>query len=253
MDRIIYTAMNGASRLMEHQSVLTNNMANASTPGFREQIAMYRSVPMGDGDSYSTRVSTVAATPGHSFAVGPMQSTGRALDVALNGEGWFTFQTPDGEAYSRNGALQVGFNNLLQNAQGQPVLSEQNAPIEVPPGASLTIASDGTITAVGAGDPPNTILNLGRLKLVNPPPTAMIHGDDGLFRTVDAQGQTLPAQQADATLKVTSGVLEGSNANPISSMVGMIENSRRYEMQMQVLKNVDTNEQRANGLLSVSG
>lgn len=250
MDRIVYTAMNGAARINDMQAVLTNNMANANTPGFREQVALYRSVPMTDGTGTPTRVSTVASTPGNNFALGTMQSTGRTLDVALTSDGWFAYDTAQGEAYSRNGALQVGVNNVLVNNLGQPVLSEQNAPIAVPERATLTIASDGTITALGAGDQPNNIVNLGRLKVVNPPNDQLVHGDDGMFRM--AAGGTAPAPTFDPALKVLSGVLEGSNANPMSSMVGLIENARRYEMQMQVIKSADANEQKANGLLSLS-
>jgi flagellar basal-body rod protein FlgF len=249
MDRIIYTAMNGAARINETQAVLSNNMANANTSGFREQVAMYRSVPMLDGSGLPTRVSTVASTPGSSFAVGAMQSTGRALDLALTGRGWFAFQTGDSEAYSRSGELQVGADNILVNTKGQPVLSEQNAPIAIPEGATLTIASDGTITALGAGDAPNNLVNLGRLKLVDPPEADLRHGDDGMFRTAD--GQAAPAVPASQALQVLSGALEGSNANPMASMVGMIENARRYEMQMQVIRNADSNEQKANGILSL--
>jgi flagellar basal-body rod protein FlgF len=251
MDHIVYTAMNGAARINDMQAVATNNMANANTPGFREQIALYRSVPMLDGTGAATRVSTVATTPGSNFAIGAMQSTGRALDVALASDGWFAYQTPQGEAYSRAGALQVGANNTLENAQALPILSEQGQPIQVPPGATLTIASDGTITALGAGDQPNNLTQLGRLKIVNPQNTSLVHGDDGMFRTAD--GQPAPAAVPDPALKVLSGVLEGSNANPTSSMVALIANARRYEMQMQVLKTADDNEQRANGLLSTNG
>jgi flagellar basal-body rod protein FlgF len=249
MDHIVYTAMNGAARINDMQAVATNNMANANTPGFREQIALYRSVPMLDGTGAATRVSTLATTPGNNFAIGSMQSTGRSLDVALASDGWFAYQTPQGEAYSRAGALQVGANNTLENSQGQPILSEQSAPIQVPPGATLTIASDGTITALGAGDQPNNLTQLGRLKIVTPQNTSLVHGDDGMFRTAD--GQPAPAALPDPALKVLSGVLEGSNANPTSSMVALIANARRYEMQMQVLKTADDNEQRANALLSV--
>lgn len=153
MDRIIYTAMNGAARITEQQAAISNNMANVNTTGFREQIALYRSVPVTDGVSLPTRVSTVASTPGNSFEMGNMQTTGRDLDVALASEnGWIAVQTPQGEAYTRGGSLQVGINGLLQTSLGQPVLSDQGGPIDVPDQASLTITSDGTITAIGAGD-----------------------------------------------------------------------------------------------------
>lgn len=252
MDRILYTAGNGASRIGEQQAAISNNMANVSTPGFREQVAWFRSVPVFDGTSLPTRVSTVASTPGHSFKMGPMQTTGRELDVALAGPGWLAVQTPQGEAYTRAGNLQVGVNGLLQTALGQPVLSDQNGLIDVPEMATLTIASDGTITALGAGDPPNNILNLGRLKLVSPPDALLVHGDDGVFRMPAINGQPAPPLQASPALRVTSGVLEGSNVSPVKAMVGMIENARRFEMQMQVIQQADKNAERANGLLSTS-
>lgn len=253
MDRIIYTAMNGAARITEHQAALSNNMANVNTPGFREQIALYRSVPVNDGVSLPTRVSTVASTPRNNFEMGNMQTTGRDLDVALaSSNGWIAVQTPQGEAYTRAGSLQVGVNGLLQTSLGQPVMSDQNGIIDVPDQASLTITSDGTITAIGAGDAPNNILNLGRIKLVNPPEAQLVHGDDGVFRLAPVNGQPAPPAPADPSLRVLSGVLEGSNTNPMAAMVGMIENARRFEQQMQVVQRADRNAERANGILSVS-
>lgn len=141
MDRIIYTAMNGAARITEHQSVLANNMANVNTTGFREQIAMYRSVPVTDGVSLPTRVSTVASTPRNNFEMGNMQTTGREMDVALaSSNGWFAVQTPQGEAYTRGGSLQVGINGQLQTSLGQPIVSDQGGVIDVPDQAALTIS-----------------------------------------------------------------------------------------------------------------
>ncbi|MEB3098522.1 flagellar basal body rod protein FlgF [Achromobacter sp. D10] len=253
MDRIIYTAMNGAARITEHQAALSNNMANVNTPGFREQIALYRSVPVTDGVSLPTRVSTVASTPRNSFQMGNMQTTGRDLDVALSSErGWIAVQTPQGEAYTRAGSLQVGINGLLQTSLGQPVLSDQGGPIDVPDQAALTITSDGTITAIGAGDAPNNILNLGRIKLASPPNEQLVHGDDGVFRLAPVNGQPAPPAPADPGLRLLSGVLESSNTNPMAAMVGMIANARRFEQQMQVIQQSDRNAERANGILSVS-
>src|SRR5690606_19720657 len=92
-------------------------------------------------------------------------------------------QAPDGdEAYTRAGEFSVSAQNLLVNQQGLPVMSADGAPIEIPERGSITFASDGTITALGAGDNPADIQILGQLKLVNPPPETMSRGDDGLFR-----------------------------------------------------------------------
>ncbi|MFJ1298805.1 flagellar basal body rod protein FlgF [Pseudomonadota bacterium AL_CKDN230030165-1A_HGKHYDSX7] len=253
MDRIVFTAMNGATRITEHQAAISNNLANVNTPGFREQISMLRSVPMTDGTSLPTRVSTVATTPGSKFTLGDVQTTGRDLDVALAGQGWLAIQTPQGEAYTRAGNLTVGINGVLQTANGVPVLSDQNGIIDIPDQASLTIASDGTITGIGAGDPPNNILNLGRIKLVNPPEQQLVRGDDGLFRlTAQANGQPAGPLPADPALRVLSGVLENSNVSAAGAMVGMIDNARRYEMQMQVITEANRNAERANSILSAT-
>lgn len=252
MDRIIYTAMNGAARTLEQQSVISNNMANANTTGFREQFAMYRAVPIvGDG-SLGTRISTVANTPGFNTTLGSVNLTGRSTDVALEGEGWLAVQTPQGEAYTRNGSLVVGANGLLQNSRGQPVLSADNAVIAVPEGAELTIAGDGTITALGAGDPAADIQQIGQLKLVNPPAAELVRGDDGLFRRAPVNGQPAPPLPQDPLVRVVSGALESSNVNTVESMVGMIDNARRYEMQMKVISSASENASRANGILSAS-
>lgn len=253
MDHIIYTAMNGAARISEQQSTLSNNLANVNTAGFREQLSMYRSVPVNDGISLPTRVSTIAATPGSNFQLGAVHSTGRELDVAMSGRGWLAVQTAQGEGYTRAGDLQIGTNGVLQTSQGQPVLSDQNAPIDVPDQAELTIASDGTISALGAGDTPNNLVTLGRLKLVSPPQAQLVHGDDGVFRMPpQANGQPAGPLPADPSLHVTSGALESSNSSPTAAMVGLIENARRFEMQMQVISESNTNADKANGILAVS-
>lgn len=251
MDRLVYTAMNGASRTLENQAVISNNMANANTPGFREQLAMYRAVPIVGEGTMDTRISVVANTPGNNFALGNIQSTGRELDVAITGPGWLAVQTEGGEAYTRNGGLQIGANGLLQNYRGDPVLSADNAVIDVPEGATLTFSVDGTITALGAGDPPDNILVLGQLKLVNPPEAQLQHGDDGLFRMPPGEdGEPAAPLPMDPLVRITSGAIEGSNVSPVEAMVGMIDNARRFEMQMKIIQHADTNSQRANELLS---
>lgn len=248
MDRIVYTALAGANRTLESQASISHNMANVATSGFRAQLSMYRSVPL-VGDGLDTRVSTVTSTPTSDFSMGPMQTTDRELDIALAGPGWLTVQTPNGEeAYTRAGGLQVGVNGLLQTSQGLPVLSAENQPIAVPESARITFGTDGSVNALGAGDPPNDLMLLGQLKLVNPPTNELVRGDDGLFRRV-ADGQAEPALP-DANVRIMGGVLEGSNVNPAQAMVGMIESQRRFEMQMKVISTANENAQRANGLLS---
>src|SRR5690554_1150322 len=245
MDRIVYTAASGASRVLEHQSIVSNNLANASTAGFREELAMYRAVPMQGHNSLPTRVSTATASAASSFQQGGMAETGHALDLAIRGEGWFAVQTPEGEAYTRAGEFAVNAENLLVTQSGMPVLSADGAPIEIPERGTLTFSDDGQITVLGAGDNPNDIQNIGMVKLVNPPAEDMVRGGDGLFRLADGN-----IAQPDVQVRMISGFVERSNVNPAEAMVNMIANARLFDMQMQVIKEATTNADRANGILS---
>lgn len=246
MDHLIYTAMSGASRTLEQQAVISNNLANVSTRGFREQLSMYRAVPVvGQAGEFQTRASTVTTTSGSLMGQGAMAETGHALDLAIAGEGWFAVQTPDGEAYTRAGDLSISADNVLVTAIGRPVLSDDDAPIDIPERGSVTFASDGTITALGAGDNPRDIQILGQLKLVNPDPQDLIRSDDGLFRL--PEGQAAPA---DPQVRVVAGFVEQSNVSPAQAMVGLIANARRFEMQMKMIQDASSNAERANSILA---
>ncbi|MBW2958053.1 flagellar basal body rod protein FlgF [Hafnia paralvei] len=251
MDHAIYTAMGAASQTLEQQAITANNMANASTPGFRAQLAALRAVPV-EGDSIETRTLVTASTPMHDMSMGKLDYTERPLDVALQQDGWLAVRNADGtEAYTRNGNLQINTAGQL-TSQGNLVIGD-NGPIAIPDRAEITIAADGTITALGAGDQPNTTTQVGRLKLVKATSQEMAHGDDGLFHlTPEAQQQRGATLTLDPEMRLMPGVLEGSNVKPVDTMVDMIANARRFEMQMKVIRSVDDNEQKANQLLSLS-
>jgi flagellar basal-body rod protein FlgF len=252
MDRLIYTAMTGASQALEQQTVVANNLANTSTTGFRAQLANFRAVPMsfGDGSSVNddtTRTFVLSATPRADMTPGPISRTGNPLDVAIQGPGWLAVQTPDGnEAYTRAGNLHVDENGQLLTATNLPVIGG-NGPIAVPPGAAVTIGKDGTVSALAPGNPPNTVAMIDQLKLVNPPENTMLRGDDGLFRTAD--GNPAPA---DPAVAIAPESLEGSNVNPVAAMVSMITNARQFQLQTKMLQTADQNEQTANQLLNFS-
>ncbi len=245
MDRMIYTAMTGASASMHRQQVLANNLANASTPGFRAELSTFRAVPV-RGDGASTRVFALEATAGHSETPGAISQTGRDLDVAARGNAYFAVQGLDGtEAYTRAGALEVNTEGTLVNAQGLPMLSD-GGPLVVPSNATLGIGEDGSVTARVGNQPPQV---LGRLKLVTPDADNRLQrSEDGLFR--GPQGTALPA---DTQARMQSGALEGSNVNPIEAMVGMIAVARQFEVQMRMLQNGEKNDQTASRLLSLNG
>ncbi len=245
MDRMIYVGMSGAKQALEQQASVANNMANVSTPGFRAQLNNFRAVPV-VGDALATRAMVVAETPGADMRAGALIKTGRALDVAVQGDGWLTVQMPDGgEAYTRVGNLQLGANGQLLTMESRPLLGS-DGPLVVPPGSSLVVTGEGMVSALGPGESIQGAAEVGRLKLVNPAVADLERGDDGFFR----MRAGAPAPQADPKVRLLSGTLEGSNVNPVAVMVDMIANARRFEMQMKTLQTAESNDQQANKLLA---
>jgi flagellar basal-body rod protein FlgF len=246
MDRLIYTAMTGASAAAQRQAVLSNNLANVSTNGFRAELSTFRAVPV-RGDGATTRVMAVEATAGHLDTPGAAQRTGRSLDAMTTGNSWFAVQALDGtESYTRNGSFEVSPEGTLLTGNGLVVLDDGGAPITVPTGAQVAIGLDGNLSAKTGNQPPTSI---GRLKLVTPAAEDPLRrGDDGLFRA--RSGDPLPF---DANARLNVGVLEGSNVNAIEAMVGMIQTARQFETQMRLLQTAESNDRSAGQLLGLQG
>ncbi len=246
MDRLIYTAMTGASHILQQQASVSQNLANTNTPGFRSAIDVFRSVPL-VGEGLPTRTFVVDSTAGTDFTPGAMQPTGRALDVAIDGKGWIAVQDGSGnEAYTRNGSFQVLPNGILQTRGGLNVMGDAG-PITIPPDSEVTIAKDGTISTVPSGTKASQVVVVGRIKLTNPPEAQMVRGEDSLFRTLDGN----PAD-ADASVTVVAGNLESSNVNMVESMVNMITLARQFETQMKLLSTADANAKAASTLLNIN-
>lgn len=245
MDKLIYTAMTGASHTLEQQAAVSQNLANTNTPGFRAAINTFRAVPL-VGEGLATRSFVVDSTAGADFSEGVMEPTARPLDVAVKGQGWIAVQAADGrEAYTRNGSFQVTPGGLLQTRNGLNVQGDAG-PITLPPDTQVTIAQDGTISTVPLANQPGSAVVIGRIKLTNPPQNTMLRGDDGLFRAKDGK----PAE-ADAQVTVLSGFLESSNVNAVEAMVNMISLARQFETQMKMLTTADNNARQASKILSV--
>ena len=246
MDRLIYTAMTGASQAFMRQAGVANNLANASTTGFRAMEHRFRAVPV-QGPGAPTRAFVVDASVANVFDQGPLMATGRPLDVAVQGAGWIAVEGANGtEAYTRAGNLQVNVNGQLQTASGLNVLGD-GGPIAIPPDNNITISPDGTVSAVPLFGTPNNVNVVGRIKLVNPPENQLVRGDDGLFRV---QGGA-PAE-VDENVKLAAATLEGSNVNPVDSMVSMISLARQFETQIKMLQTADANANKASQILSMN-
>jgi len=236
--------MTGAKQIMLAQAVNNHNIANVNTVGFRADAVSFVSQPI-YGAGYPTRVNAVASDSGTDYSTGVMQSTGRELDVAVNGKGYIAVQGLDGkEAYTRAGDLRVSADGAVTTASGLPVLTEQG-PLNVPPATTITLGSDGTVSVVPLGLTPSAISQTDVIKLVNPPTQSLQKGDDGLLRLKD--GGKAPT---DPTVTLTSGVLESSNVNAAQSLINMIELQRLYEFQVKSMNSADQNEQTAEQLMS---
>jgi flagellar basal-body rod protein FlgF len=181
VDRLIYLSMAGAKATLQRQDSLANNLANASTTGFRAEMQAFRAVPV-RGEGATTRAYVLESTIGHDSRPGAMQATGRSLDVAMQGNAWLAVQSLDGtEAYTRAGALEVDAQGQIVTPAGLPVLGD-GGPITVPLNAQVEIGVDGSISSSVGNARPQPV---GRLKLVTPE-APLIRGTDGLFRAGDA-------------------------------------------------------------------
>lgn len=247
MDKSLYIGMSGAKQNMLAQRAHANNLANANTTGFKRDFAQARSMPV-FGEHHPTRAYAMTERPGTDLSAGALMDTGRKLDVAVEGDGWLAVQNGQGEeVFGRSGSLQVDVNGLLRNRNGDLVMGN-GGPVALPPFDSLEIGADGTISIVPAGGPPDQLVDIDRLKLVNPPADALEKGEGGYLRRKPDQALDGP-EPPDGNLRVATGFLEASNVNAVSEMISNLQLSRQYEMQVKVMSTSQSNSEAAARLL----
>jgi flagellar basal-body rod protein FlgF len=245
MDRMIYTAMSGAKHILNQQATTAHNLANATSTGFKAQVDSFRAVPV-QSQGLPTRAFVTDATVSADFQPGAIQATNRNLDVAIQGKGWLAVQRADGsEGYTRNGSLKMNENGVLQTATGLTLLGD-GGPISIPPDVELTIAKDGTVSAVSSGSIPGATNVIGRLKLVNPDEASLTRADDGTFVT------STGTAEIDPNVTLVGGALESSNVNVVDAMVTMISLARQFETQMKLIQSAENNANKASQLMNMS-
>lgn len=236
MNELLASAMASSKQIMQAQAVNTNNLANASTTGFRAELAFVTSQQSGGG---------VYSTP--DLSPGAVKTTGRSLDVAIAGEGWFSITAQNGtEAFSRRGDFHVDSFGQLSDGSGNAVMGN-SGPIALPPYNSIEIGTDGTISIVPLGQTPNTMAVVDRIQLVTVADGGLERGDDGLMRLKEGVTAT-----ADASVKVVSGSLEGSNVSVVTEMINMIDLARRFESQVQLMRSAEENSSALAKIMSMS-
>ena len=246
MDRALYVGMSGAMQTLLAQTANSNNLANASTTGFRAQLVDAQSVAVG-GVGLPSRVNAQLLDQGWDASPGAVTQTGKDLDISLKDGDWLAVQASDGsEAYTRAGNLSVDAYGQLMTGSGQPVLGD-NGPISVPPYSSIKIGADGTISIVPAGQSPNTVATVGRLRVVQAGPTQLGRGEDGLMRAVS--GVSLDSASGET---VVAGSLEGSNVDLATTMVTMIQLARQFDLQTKLMQTAEDNSSAASSLVRMS-
>jgi flagellar basal-body rod protein FlgF len=247
MDRLIYTAMTAMNAAMDRQRVVANNLANASTPGFRQEIFAVTPATLKDG-SLEARAPARGNVRGADMKTARVVPTGNPLDVALEGKALIAFQSPDrqGEIYSRRGDLRVAASGVLENGEGLAVLGESGAPITVPPGFSISLAADGTVLASDPAAPNAAAEAIDRIRLVNPEGSPLAKGIDSFLKVPG--GGVLPP---DPTARLKPGALEMSNVETADTLVQMIEAQRAFEQRAKIIATAGTLDEAGSGLMAL--
>jgi len=252
MSQALWVAKTGLDAQQTRMAVVSNNLANVNTTGFKQGRAvfedlLYQNVRQPGGQSsqdtilpsgmnLGTGVRVVATEK--MFTQGSLLQTENALDVAINGRGFFQIEKPDGEfAYTRDGTFQLNDQGELVTSSGYRV----QPAINIPEGAqSITIGLDGTVSVkVPGATTPSAVGTLETADFINPVGLQPI--GENLYVETAASG---PAQTGTAGLNgfgsIIQGSLEGSNVNVVAELVNMIETQRAYEMNS---KAISTNDQ----------
>jgi len=239
MDKFIFTAVSAAQRTLQAQQVRANNLANADTPGFRANVELASSQALA-GYGYDDVHLARGMADAVSTRNGTVRDTGRALDVAVNGNGYLAVEYDNGEAYTRAGAIDIDANGAL-SVNGRPLLGE-GGPIVLPPHTAVDIANDGTISVMPEGGTLTQIID--RLRLVSADGAQLAKNEAGLIVTRD--GEPLAA---DPNVTVRGRALEGSNVSAVEEMVAVMSLNRSFELQMKMFKASDSMNESGNRLI----
>jgi flagellar basal-body rod protein FlgG len=251
MNDALYIAATGMQTQQTAVDTIANNMANASTPGYKSgrvnfQELMYRepvthpdpasaNAAADDGLSQGSGVGVASLVK--SFSPGTVSATTNPMDLAIKGDGFVEVQMADGStAYWRGGTLQVGTDGWLATAQGQ--LLKPQIRVDRAAGTTLAIGSDGKVTARRAGAKDVELGQLALKVFANEP--ALKPLGDGLYQATDASGDALAVQPGDASAAsfVQSGQ-EQSNVVLVDEMVNLMMAQRAYEMNLKVIQTAD--------------
>lgn len=241
MANYVNNIMHAVRQAMRAVGVNNNNLANANTIGFKEEHVDFQKVltnPPGGAEV------TNAEKMYYDTNQGQLQITDRSLDVALKGSGFLTIQAKSGEeVYSRSGSLQISSDRFLVDTAGNYVLGDQG-PISIPAAKRIEISENGIVSILPDDPSKHQMEEIARLRLVNPSAQQLSKGEDGYFRLPDGEYAS-----EDPAVKLVPGALEGSNVDPVESMVNLIQLSRDFEQYINMIRTQNENDQQAQQIL----
>ncbi|KJS26230.1 MAG: flagellar basal body rod protein FlgF [Hyphomonadaceae bacterium BRH_c29] len=222
MSNAIYTMLGRQQGLMQEMQVVANNLANSSTTGYKSDRAMFGEFLVATGSQSSSL--SMGGLAGHSFAMaqGALKITGGQLDLAIQGDGFFLVDAPQGQRLTRAGNFQISPDGKLVDANGSALLSAGGSPINIPQNASqIRIASDGTVSvSSGDGIPPQDVGQVGVVTVDQE--ATLVRDSNSYFSAPDGHK---PAENNE----IVQGALEQSNVSPVLEVARMIEVQRAYE------------------------
>lgn len=238
MDPVLYTSLSSATIDFSREGISANNLANVNTPGFKADLFAAQTMYMPNGgEGYNDVMQAMAVQMPNRIDLtpGPLMTTSRDLDLAVDGDGWFAVQSGNGEAYTRAGNFIIDSNGMLTTAAGQPVLGD-GGPISIPPAQRIDIGRDGTISIIPLDAKPNEVAVLDRIKLVQLDGKQAYKDENGLIR-LQGGAKAVPSTE----IKLVQGALEGSNVSAIDQMINLISTGREFDASLKLMQAVDEN------------
>jgi flagellar basal-body rod protein FlgF len=237
MDRLAFNAAAAINEMRTARQMTTNELANVSTPGFKRSFESAMMTLKVQGAGFESRLQPQAFSSDNiNMRPGTVLKTGRDLDVAMDDQAVMGVSAPNGElAFTRRGDLRLNGTGVLETGTGAMVRGQNGGPITIPPGFLININKDGAVFATNPGQPGVAApVLIDRILLRDASQTPLERREDGLYRVVGKPNEDIPITGKLTTLSPET--LEGSNVNAMEVMVKLMDQSRSFEMQVNVIK-----------------
>jgi flagellar basal-body rod protein FlgF len=250
MDKMIFTSLNSIRNLYDERYNISQNMANISVPGYRRDLQNQGNAAfLSQYEALGPRAYALEVGPSEfSKKIGTMKRTEVPTDIGIANHGFIVAQSESGETiFTRRGDLMISKDGILQNGEGETILSENLAPIEVPQYSEIKISREGEIYVDSVQTPKGVFTSLGVIATIDPELYNLRKDLDGKIKHY-GDNEVVPDQSG----VFIQGSLELSNVNPVEEMVASIDNQRQFELNLKMIKSVEEADRSGMALLKIS-